>query len=91
MTSVRDGGDGATYSPASEGLLLGIGNLGGEISHRHWDVRWGGGSQLHLDRRQLFISSTRGNRINSQRNIALMSLTGDCKLGNKNGTRLQRR
>merc|ERR1719273_2714223 len=40
--------NGLVYSPASEGLLLGIGNLGGEIGHGHRDVSGRGGSQLHL-------------------------------------------
>ena len=47
--------EGNTYSPAPEGLLLGIGNLGGEIGHGHGDVGRGGVSQLHLDHSKLVL------------------------------------
>ena len=47
--------EGNTYSPAAEGLLLGICNLGGEIGHGHGDVGRGGGSQLHLDHSKLVL------------------------------------
>ena len=47
--------EGNTYSPAPEGLLLSIGNLGGEIGHGHGDIGRGGGSQLHLDHSKLIL------------------------------------